>query len=339
MLINDLFLSFLDIFSLTASNICAILGMIKFDTDRDIMPKINKSTVIEKLKALNKISVPRTSDPIGLRVHTVQLNSYKDAKNTFYFKSHRHSFFEVYFVIDGSAVCEVSTKKTQITAAEGDFVLMPPRVDHNLVECSLDFVRLSVCFEFDDADKNELTAHVFNSLSALSSPCNRANDRMHAAIHTIADHVSEKDLFTSHKIKNDILDLISELVKVANPSQDQHVYAKKDEPIFDTRYLYAKKFINDNIRSGITTEEVATNVHLSAKQINRLFLKYDERSVFDYIQQKRCEEAKKLLLDKSLSISEISDMLGFSDEFYFSRFFKRNTGFPPHRFRLMNSRS
>ena len=39
MLINDLFLSFLDIFSLTASNICAILGMIKFDTDRDIMPK------------------------------------------------------------------------------------------------------------------------------------------------------------------------------------------------------------------------------------------------------------------------------------------------------------
>ena len=84
MLINDLFLSFLDIFSLTASNICAILGMIKFDTDRDIMPKINKSTVIEKLKALNKISVPRTSDPIGLRVHTIQLNSYKDAKNTYF---------------------------------------------------------------------------------------------------------------------------------------------------------------------------------------------------------------------------------------------------------------
>ena len=303
------------------------------------MLNTEKNTVIEKLKALNKITVPRTSDPIGLRIHTVQLNSYKDAKNTFYFKSHRHSFFEVYFVIDGSAVCEVSTKKTQITAAEGDFVLMPPSVDHNLVECSSDFVRLSVCFEFDDADKNELTAHVSNSLLTLAAPCNKANARIRSAIRTIADHVSEKDLFTSHKIKNDIFDLICELVKTANPNQDQLPSVKKDEPNFDARCLYAKKFIKDNIRSGISTEEVATNVHLSAKQLNRLFLKYEERSVFDYIQEKRCEEAKKLLLDKSLSISEISDMLGFSDEFYFSRFFKRNTGFPPHRFRLMNSRS
>ena len=301
------------------------------------MQKTDKSSVIDKLKVLNKITVPRMSEPVGVRVHTIQLNSYKDAKNTFYFKSHRHSFYEVYFVIDGSAVCEVVTEKAPILASEGDFVLIPPGVKHNLRECSSDFVRLSICFELDDAEENKLTEHVSRSLLSLASPCRRTNERISSAIHTIADHVSERDLFTSHKIKNDVFDLICELVKIAAPNQEQMVSEKKEAPVFDSRYVYAKKFINDNIRSGITTEEIATNVHLGAKQLNRLFLRYEGRSVFDYVQERRCEEAKKLLLDKSLSISGISDMLGFSDEFYFSRFFKRNTGFPPNRFRLLNN--
>ncbi|MGB3383878.1 MAG: helix-turn-helix domain-containing protein [Marinomonas sp.] len=44
-------------------------------------------------------------------------------------------------------------------------------------------------------------------------------------------------------------------------------------------------------------------------------------------------EAKRQLLYTSQSIEEIAYNLGFKDPAYFSRFFKKNTGYPPGRFR------
>jgi AraC-like DNA-binding protein len=45
------------------------------------------------------------------------------------------------------------------------------------------------------------------------------------------------------------------------------------------------------------------------------------------------DHAITLLENETLSIKEIAAELNFSNEYYFSRFFKRNTGVPPGRFR------
>ncbi len=296
----------------------------------------DKKSVIEKLKPINKITVPQMSDPVGLHIYTVQLNSYEEAKNTFHFKPHKHSFFEVYFVISGSVIYNISNQKGNVQANEGEFILVHPNVKHTLLECSSDFTRLSFCFELDDVEKNAITSYINNSLFNLKYPCKKTNDEIDTAICTIAQHVSTKNFFTPYIIRNDIFNLICELSKLLSPHQELVSDLQKEDTLADSRYVYAKKFIKDNIRSNIKTVEVATNVHLSTKQLNRLFFKYEGKSVFDYIQEKRCSAAKKLLLDKNRSLSEISEILGFSDEFYFNRFFRKNTGFTPHKFRLLN---
>lgn len=300
------------------------------------MQNVDTARLIESLKPINKITVPKMTDPIGVSIHSIQLNSYMDAKNTFYFKPHRHSFFELYFVVSGSAGCYVGDTGEPIEAKAGDVVLMRPGVDHTLLECSSDFVRLAVCFELDDAEKNALAAYVNDALLSFSAVCERASEGVLAAVAALAARVAERGCMAPYMLRNDIFCLICELSKMASFGDEPSLDSQSEDALSDSRYVYARKFIKDNIRRGIRTEDVAANVHLSSKQLNRLFLKYAQMSVFDYIRQKRCGEAKRLLLNKNLSIAQISEMLAFSDEFYFSRFFKRNTGFPPHRFRLLN---
>jgi AraC-like DNA-binding protein len=44
-------------------------------------------------------------------------------------------------------------------------------------------------------------------------------------------------------------------------------------------------------------------------------------------------EAKVLLNDGALSIAQIAEELHFSDQFFFSKFFKRNAGVTPSQYR------
>ena len=53
----------------------------------------------------------------------------------------------------------------------------------------------------------------------------------------------------------------------------------------------------------------------------------------EYINQRKIEKAEKLLLNTNLSISEISDRLGFTYQRYFSTLFKKTKGMSPSQFR------
>jgi len=52
-----------------------------------------------------------------------------------------------------------------------------------------------------------------------------------------------------------------------------------------------------------------------------------------YIDDLVIVEAKNLLRDPSLTIAQIADLLYFSDQFFFSKFFKRYTGITPSDYR------
>ena len=59
------------------------------------------------------------------------------------------------------------------------------------------------------------------------------------------------------------------------------------------------------------------------------FTKYTGLSPINYLLQKRIQEAKSLLESTSCSIAQISNMLGFSSQSYFSQVFKKSTGKTP----------
>lgn len=97
--------------------------------------------------------------------------------------------------------------------------------------------------------------------------------------------------------------------------------------------LQAKNYCDRNIYQKIVIEDVAKQVGLSISQLNRLFKQAYSSTVYAYILDNKINTAKTLLSSTSMSVCEISFMLNFTDEHYFSNIFKRKTSYTPTEWR------
>ena len=106
--------------------------------------------------------------------------------------------------------------------------------------------------------------------------------------------------------------------------------SKKDEsPVITS----AKTYMHANLNKKITVDEVAAYLHFSPSYCNAVFKKATGYPILTYLMQLRVEEAKRLLLSDEYALQEISQMLGFENYNYFSRFFKKHAGLPPSEYK------
>ncbi len=88
---------------------------------------------------------------------------------------------------------------------------------------------------------------------------------------------------------------------------------------------YLNMFYYESI-SGDSLEE---KFDCNFDYMNRLFRQSIGKPVFQYLSEIRIAHAKELLATSSMKVSQISEKVGFSDESYFSKVFKRHTGISP----------
>lgn len=102
-------------------------------------------------------------------------------------------------------------------------------------------------------------------------------------------------------------------------------------------YRYAviaqiKDFLDENYARSISLEELSQMAHCSAIHLNRLFAAQYHIAIHQYLLELRLEEARRLL-QNGFSPGETATRTGFSDQRYFSRFFRMKTGFSPTEFK------
>lgn len=95
----------------------------------------------------------------------------------------------------------------------------------------------------------------------------------------------------------------------------------------------ALTFINLNISSNLTVKRVAHEVSLSPDYLTRLFKKEVGFNIITYINKRRIFTSLKLLKDTTLSIEEISDLIGINNTPYFYTLFKKEMGISPKQYR------
>ncbi len=111
--------------------------------------------------------------------------------------------------------------------------------------------------------------------------------------------------------------------------------AYHEENSINEYVLTAKHYCDMNIYEKTSVDNVANAVNLSVSQLNRLFKKEFNTTVYSYILNCRIEMAKSLLKGTAMSISQISDKLNFADEHYFSNIFKKKTSMTPSEYRKL----
>jgi AraC-like DNA-binding protein len=81
-------------------------------------------------------------------------------------------------------------------------------------------------------------------------------------------------------------------------------------------------------------DDLARGARMSPAQFYRAFRKEIGLSPIVYLRNRRIDQAKRRLAESIDAIKEIAEQVGYSDQFYFSRDFKKNTGLSPSEFRL-----
>ncbi|SET21377.1 AraC family transcriptional regulator [Paenibacillus sp. NFR01] len=95
-------------------------------------------------------------------------------------------------------------------------------------------------------------------------------------------------------------------------------------------------YIDEHVHRNITIQELAERVHLHPNYFIRLFKRQFGVTPIQFINKKRIEEAKWLLITTNLQLSEICDRIGIADVSYLSKQFKAFTGYSPSAYRLAN---
>lgn len=119
--------------------------------------------------------------------------------------------------------------------------------------------------------------------------------------------------------------IIKTLLEVLN-----HLKSREIKPV-----AYAKHYIEKNKGIDIKLEELAKNAGFSYSYFSYLFKKETGKTLTEYIQMVRIETAKKLLVEKERNVSEIAELVGYSDIKFFSKQFKKTLGVSPNEYRKM----
>jgi AraC-like DNA-binding protein len=82
-----------------------------------------------------------------------------------------------------------------------------------------------------------------------------------------------------------------------------------------------------------TVSSMAEKLHISSRYLTDLLKEETGKTALELIHLFLINEAKNMLTDGELNISEISDMLGFENATYFSRLFKKEVGTTPNKFK------
>lgn len=95
-------------------------------------------------------------------------------------------------------------------------------------------------------------------------------------------------------------------------------------------------YVKKNLKANLSVMELCDQLYVSKNALNYAFQKEIGKTVGAYIDDLVLEKSRTLLFNASLSLAQVSDTLGFCDQFYFSRKFKKKYGVSPSVYRRDN---
>lgn len=108
---------------------------------------------------------------------------------------------------------------------------------------------------------------------------------------------------------------------------------KKPKRKYPPKIEAAMRFVSQRLYSQLALKDVADYMKMTPQHLTTLFKKETGQSLYEYILDKKIEEAKSILKYTANPVTIIADALGFNSVGHFSNAFKAKTGLTPSKFR------
>lgn len=271
--------------------------------------------------------------------HHKSLFSYADQKDYFYIQTSEHPYitepyraesYAIEFLRKGSIVMHTGLE-TKVVHAPAVIALGPSVIrsfSKNEDEILIDIIFFKPQFFLENqANVFFLTQYdFFENSDSNTCPLTKIDESKFERIFSLIKEVSEDQSKHQTSILRSYLYIliyeIDGIQKEKNPTEVQNpLYEKFKELLF-------KDFLNFR-----TVQHYADELNVSRKYLSEVIKKYSGKTASDWISEMVILEAKVLLQNKKMSINQISDMLHFSDQSVFGRFFKNYEGISPLEYR------
>lgn len=252
---------------------------------------------------------------------------------------HSHPRYEVYYFHEG--VCNYLIGDQIYSLSPGDLILMNGMTLHRpKVDTRYPYIRTVIHFEpsllkpFQEVPQAVPFLQPFQALSnfrlSLEPREKEEVERLLAGMDVLqrqGGQVANNRMLLAFV---DLLHLIYELC--GNPLRGRPDFPSEKERTVQRIVSY----IEEKYTEELGMDRLQADLHVSKFYLSRLFKEVTGFTIFDFVFQRRINEAKILfLLDPGRSVTEVCFQTGFKHLAHFSRLFKRQIGVTPEKYRKM----
>ena len=105
------------------------------------------------------------------------------------------------------------------------------------------------------------------------------------------------------------------------------------DSVQDTLAHQICSYLKAHVCERVTLEQLSRHFHFGKSRLSDIFKRSQNETIIGYHIKLKIEEAKRMLFEQDLPISEIAAQLGFESPEYFSRTFRKHTGMSPTAFK------
>lgn len=236
------------------------------------------------------------------------------------FPNHFHEFYVIGFIEGGNR--HLWCKGKEYDTGKGDLILFNPYDNHFCAPVNgelLDYRAVNIPIESMKRAALDITGKEF----LPKFTCNYVSrSDIAKSVATLYDAIIDRVCYMEKEEAFYFL-LENVLQEYAQPFDNNQVEPKPMEPLC--------QYMKEHFMENITLDELASMAYVSRSYLLKCFTKQYGISPYRYLQSIRIDKAKHYL-EEQISIIDVAQLCGFTDQSHFSNYFKEFIGIPPKQY-------
>lgn len=233
---------------------------------------------------------------------------------------------ELIYTCDGTGSFKIRNKKYSVKP--GVLLYITPDTPHSIeMDENIPLRFLTVHFSFASVGFNDCKWNVAESTSMLPlHPAQELQDAIpvEEQFHKLVDCWNAKLPGYEFMTRTMLQQLLITITQTVSKSSHNYAASLKVEKII--------KYMHQNLNGKITLTQLAKFVQMTPFYMARTFKAVTGYTIIEYFNKLKIDKSKELLIEGNKKVKEVAQELGFVDEFYFSRMFKKAEGINPSEF-------
>ena len=266
------------------------------------------NTEFKSIKLDNPFNYSNISS--SLDISEIYTKFYQEKGTNYNFSGEKHSYWELTYVDKGELLTTIDGVSYHLK--QGDLIFYAPMQFHTqstFEKISSSYLTINFKMNFNHAD---LLCNKIFSLQRDS----------YFIVTKLIEELSNDNLYSNDLSLCYLKQLIIQMLRLDNShfhsKPTTHMQQTYENELLNDILLY----IDDNIYEKISVSTLCDHFCISTSMLHSLFRKNMNNTAKNYINELKLSKSKELIRNSTHTLSEISEMLGFSSIHYFSKKFK-----------------